>query len=205
MFVELAGCPFPAVPADRNVLSADAAAGEHQAVHLQGPIQLTRHRRVRAAGAAGGVVPKGAPVAPHTCGSCSELSNEWLCCLCASPPLQLYPDICNWKPKTKGITLRKFCVFCLVVPGVMTVEIRPADIEVLYEKALKAADERSKTQHLLQFALEQERLEAAMTQQEKDAVKKKRKAVAPSLAPRKIMDAEVFIEFALPMVRMRYL
>lgn len=117
--------------------------------------------------------------------------------------MQLFPDICNWKPKSKGITLKKFCVLCLVVPDVMTSDIRPADIELLYEKALRAADDKTRHRLMLEAALEQEKLEEGLTQQEKDAIRRKKRP-PPTFAGRKTMDAEVFSEFALPMVRQRW-
>ncbi len=116
--------------------------------------------------------------------------------------VQLFPDICNWKPKTKGITLRKFCIFCLIVPDIMTVEIRPSDIEILYDKSLKAAEDRARNRFLLQLALDQQKMEEGLSVEEKEALRKKRKTpAAPTTFAKRTMDAEVFIDFALPMVR----
>ena len=84
----------------------------------------------------------------------------------------------------------------------MTVEIRPADIELLYDKAMRAAEERARNRALYQLAVDQEKLEEGLSPEEKEAIRKKRKApLAPSTFVKRIMDAEVFADFALPMVR----
>ena len=58
--------------------------------------------------------------------------------------LQLFPDICNWKPKSKTITIEKFSVFCLVVPNLMSLEISPPEIEELFEASIKASSDKGR-------------------------------------------------------------
>jgi hypothetical protein len=130
--------------------------------------------------------------------------------------MQLYPDICGWKPKSKNVTLRKFSIFCLVMPGLMSLEITPSDVEATYNKAIKAAEDVANKLQMAAFealcvadrAAAALATEAALAAQATST--RKQKAAAPSVAPvvrqpprpiRKAMDSEVFVRFALPLVR----
>ena len=116
---------------------------------------------------------------------------------------QLYPDICNWKPKTKTITLEKFSVFCLVVPNLMSLEISPPEIEELFQASIRASSDRGRKKALEAAAEEMKKREEGLTPEELEAFRKAVKKEKPARVGggKKVMDAEVFSEFALPMVR----
>ncbi len=119
------------------------------------------------------------------------------------PLAQLFPDICDWKPKSKFITVEKFSVFCLVLPGLMSVEISPLEIQELFEAAIKAWNDRNRKKATDAASEEQKKKEEGLTAEEVEAMRKLARKEKPGKGPpaKKVMDAEVFSDFALPMVR----